>query len=194
MINIKSILASLIQKEGINIAQLANVTGVKPTVIHRILNGETLNPKIETVYSLADYFKVSINALIGKENINSIRAPLIPFEKLIDFRQGNFVEEKYQVISEDNSENNYIATTVIDTTMLPLYRPNTTIVLDRKKTAVDRDFVVIYIKDKNTCMFRQFLLNSGEHYLKPLNQDFPVLHLVSQFEIIGVVTETYFKL
>ena len=57
-------------KENINSNQLAKKAGVKQPVIHRILSGETLDPKVGTISSLANYFQVTIDELI-KETVNT---------------------------------------------------------------------------------------------------------------------------
>lgn len=53
-------LAYLIAKHGINPTALAKATGVKQPTIHRILKGESEDPRTANVKPLADYFGVSV--------------------------------------------------------------------------------------------------------------------------------------
>lgn len=53
-------LAYLIAKHGINPTALAKATGVQQPTIHRILKGESDDPRTATVQPLADYFGVSV--------------------------------------------------------------------------------------------------------------------------------------
>ena len=53
-------LAYLIAKRGINPIALAKATGVQQPTIHRILKGESDDPRTATVQPLADYFGVSV--------------------------------------------------------------------------------------------------------------------------------------
>lgn len=53
-------LAYLIAKQGINPTALAKATGVQQPTIHRILKGESDDPRTATVQPLADYFGVSV--------------------------------------------------------------------------------------------------------------------------------------
>lgn len=56
-------LAYLIAKHGINPTALAKATGVQQPTIHRILKGESDDPRTATVQPLADYFGVSVDFL-----------------------------------------------------------------------------------------------------------------------------------
>jgi len=53
-------IAYLIAKQGINPTALAKATGVQQPTIHRILKGESDDPRTATVQPLADYFGVSV--------------------------------------------------------------------------------------------------------------------------------------
>lgn len=53
-------LAYLIAKQGTNPTALAKATGVQQPTIHRILKGESDDPRTATVKPLADYFGVSV--------------------------------------------------------------------------------------------------------------------------------------
>jgi phage repressor protein C with HTH and peptisase S24 domain len=56
-------LAYLIAKRGINPTALAKATGVQQPTIHRILKGESDDPRTATVQPLADYFGVTVEFL-----------------------------------------------------------------------------------------------------------------------------------
>lgn len=56
-------LAYLIAKHGINPTVLAKATGVQQPTIHRILKGESDDPRTATVQPLADYFGVTVEFL-----------------------------------------------------------------------------------------------------------------------------------
>lgn len=56
-------LAYLIAKHGINPTALAKATGVQQPTIHRILKGESDDPRTAIVQPLADYFGVSVEFL-----------------------------------------------------------------------------------------------------------------------------------
>ena len=59
-------LAKLMKERRLTSSALARLTGVAQPVIYRIASGESDNPKIATLLPLANYFEVSIDALIGR--------------------------------------------------------------------------------------------------------------------------------
>lgn len=65
MKNLSSILSQLMTEKGIKSSELARKTGVGQPVIYRIMTGVTDNPQIHTLMPIADFFKVSIDQLLG---------------------------------------------------------------------------------------------------------------------------------
>lgn len=68
-------LKKLIEKYNLNTLELARRTGIGQPVIYRIMTGETDNPKIATVRTLADYFGISVNQLLGENAPSSFNKP-----------------------------------------------------------------------------------------------------------------------
>ncbi len=71
MINIeslKNVILNLCKSKNITINKLATQTGITQSTIDSILKGKSLNPKLETVISLADYFDVSLDYLVGRSD------------------------------------------------------------------------------------------------------------------------------
>lgn len=50
------------------------------------------------------------------------------------------------------------------------------------------------LTDSNEATFKKWVIDAGQHYLKPLNPAYPVLTVNGNCRIIGVVTEVKFKL
>jgi phage repressor protein C with HTH and peptisase S24 domain len=61
--SIRENLAYLISKNGINPTILAKATGVHQPTIHRILKGESDDPRTATIQPLADYFGTTVEFL-----------------------------------------------------------------------------------------------------------------------------------
>lgn len=57
-------LKQLIAEDKLNTTTIAEKSGVDRRTIHSIIKKENLNPRIETVKRLADYFGVTIDNLI----------------------------------------------------------------------------------------------------------------------------------
>jgi transcriptional regulator with XRE-family HTH domain len=65
---LKENLAVLLAQRDMNQTQLAKATGIPQPTINRILTGETASPRIENVNVFADYFGVTVEALLGNES------------------------------------------------------------------------------------------------------------------------------
>lgn len=62
--NINDNLNKLIRGNKLNITKIAKESGVDRSVIHKILDGTNVNPRINTVKRLADYFGITIDEII----------------------------------------------------------------------------------------------------------------------------------
>ena len=94
-------LNSLLKERSINITDLANMTGLPRSTISSYINRKS-NPSIIQLKLLADYFNVSIDYLVGREddfgNVTVARAgaELTPEEQalLANYRKLNNVERR----------------------------------------------------------------------------------------------------
>ena len=71
MENLSAVLTHLMSKNGLTSSELARKTGVAQPVIYRLMSGETENPQILTLKPIADYFKLSIEQLLGSAPLNN---------------------------------------------------------------------------------------------------------------------------
>lgn len=59
---------------GVSAKELSIKTKIERSTLIKILNGSTTNPRLETIYSLAEYFKVDVKELVAANNENSSNA------------------------------------------------------------------------------------------------------------------------
>lgn len=64
-------------KRSVNVAE--KMAGLPSGTIRNILTGKSLNPKIETLQAIANFFDCSIDELIGKQECNSSVKPQSDF-------------------------------------------------------------------------------------------------------------------
>lgn len=57
---------ALAAQRGMTIHDLAKVSGVTPSSIHRIATGDTPDPKVSTVKAIADVLGVTVDYLISR--------------------------------------------------------------------------------------------------------------------------------
>src|ERR1700678_557751 len=79
--NLSDGLRILMEKHGISANKLAEETGIGQSQISRMLSGKSKSPTIDTIMSLAHYFDVGIEAVLGiKDTRHSV--PVIPLESV----------------------------------------------------------------------------------------------------------------
>lgn len=71
--------------------------------------------------------------------------------------------------------------------MSPDFRPGMILVVEPTMCAEPGDFVIAK-NDGHEATFKQYVVDGGKHFLKPLNPQYPVISMEG-YEIIGVVTE-----
>lgn len=85
-------LKSLRQELGMNQTQLATAIGLSRSAVAMYESGQR-EPDLETLYTIAEYFKVSVDYLVGKSNIKE-KTPAEEGVKLDDFTYALFDETK----------------------------------------------------------------------------------------------------
>lgn len=198
-----TVLRALMDSQHLSESELARRTGIGQPVIHRMLSGETGNPKIETLRPIASYFTLTINELIGDEPLpkdalsgtlgkrvpNWNRVPLLTWEQATQLPYVNHAEcEQFVATDQDVSDNAY-ALTIKDSTMLPRFPENAIIIVDPAYTPIDRDFAIVHIDGHKQVTFKQILIDGEETYLKPLNPDFKVSVLDKKHRFLGVLVQ-----
>ncbi len=204
MNKLAKVLNQLMKEQDLTVSELARRTGVGQPVIHRVLSGETDNPKVTTLSPIADFFAVSIGQLLGNEPIPKDRIsgtfritshgwttiPLLNWEQVINWpvKKESLNIEKQESTEMAVSKDAY-ALRVKDTTMLPRFPENTLLIVDPLLQPNDRDFVIAHIFGQKQALFRQFLLNGDDIYLKPLNADFNMQMIDKKSKILGVMVQ-----
>jgi transcriptional regulator with XRE-family HTH domain len=64
-LNISNQIDSLMRKTGVTRLKLSNDTGIPYTTLTQIINGRTKNPQVKALETIADYFNVSLDYILG---------------------------------------------------------------------------------------------------------------------------------
>lgn len=130
--DIKDVLGELMQKEGIKQVKLEDLSGVPQPTISRILRGGHQTLELATARKLANYFKVSLDQMVGAEPLK-------------DDARWHQVKTLWGGLSEDNRE-------LIATMMKQM-----TVAIEKRKEveAIDKDRPPLENNKKND-QFREF--------------------------------------
>jgi len=198
---ISKALRLLLEEHKLTTTELARRTGLVQPVVYRMISGETINPKIETLIPLARYFKITVDQLIGQSALASthtktsnrvIKLPIISWQEAIDWPDVP-LQEKVTSYCHTNTtvSETAFALTIKNSTMAPSFPEKSLIVVDNETPLKNKDFAIIHLKKRKEAIFRQVLFDGEDLYLKSLNPDFKVIHLhkSDDYRCLGVVLE-----
>ncbi|OIN82981.1 helix-turn-helix domain-containing protein [Francisella sp. TX07-6608] len=181
---LSSILSRLMQQHQITEAKLSRYTKVPQGTINRLLNKRTPDPRASTLQALANYFGVSVDDLIGNGGLDTrLNSNTIDFELLSNvtdqFKENN---EKYL------QEGNEVVIKLDNDAMSPIFTDETLLVFRQTEELRNREFVLAYLKNEDSVIFRQLFTENNKRILIPINKDFPNINMTDEDVILGKLT------
>jgi SOS-response transcriptional repressor LexA len=67
------------------------------------------------------------------------------------------------------------------------------ILVDTGREPINGSLVIAKLDDANEATFKKLVIDSGQKYLKPLNPQYPLMHVNGNCRIIGVVIEAKYR-
>lgn len=199
----------LILRRHINESELARLTSVSQPVIHRLANGNTKNPNIDTLRPLARFFNISIDQLIGEKALplfgdskNERRlspkwteVPIISWEMALNWQNttNELHKKKFLRLDGNFSDDTYILV-IEDSTMEPVFSKGAYIIIEPSLSPIDRDYVVVLLKEQKKPIFRQIFFSGSEVFLKSPNPDFNTIQPIKNYKILGVAVQSQINL
>ena len=171
-------LEKLMQIHGnISVSDLARSTHLPQPTLHHILSGDTKNPRKKALETLAEFFSVSKEQLLGneplphiipeiiKENLRLRTIPIIQWDMLKKWPKIAVKNLKEVLLDKEISTNSF-ALIIEDASMDPLFPQNALLIFDAEKPSFDRDFVIAHIARDNKIFFNRLFVDKNEDYIK----------------------------
>ena len=197
-------LTRLMKEKKLTSSELARLTGVAQPVIYRIASGESDNPKIDTLLPLANYFDISIDALIGRgadvQNTGieigqrrEIGVPLIDWDLLTSDNIINEIENTRYIQTKAKHHSENFALEVKDDIYCPKFPKGTFLIFNQEITVKNEDYVLVVMKENTSATLKQILIDGEDRYLKSPNQEFRTIFISNEekITIIGILIEIY---
>lgn len=201
MSKLAAIIKSLMREKDISVTELARQTQVSQPVLHRLATGTTYNPQIETLLPIARFFAISLDQLVGNAPLTSTtntqtinqhwaNVPLLALNQIVNWLEYPSSITLTEFISTDSpvSKNSY-AIQLNDSTMQPRFIEGTLLIINPEYHPENQDFVVAQPYNQKIATFKQFLIDGENHYLKPLNPDFPIIKITPNDRILGTMVQ-----
>lgn len=200
---IRYVLKKLIEENNESPYSLSLKVGVTQPTIHRIITGETPEPKDGTVTKLSRFFGVTNDQMRGRVSLErsnisdgpDIRGqvPLISWVKAGNwcnspdlFNPGE-ADEFYPTTAKVGK--NAYALLVDGDSMEPKFPHGCIIIVDPAKHAENGSFIVVRESESDAATFKQLYFDGSRKYLKPLNPRYPLMELREETVICGVVVK-----
>lgn len=188
--NIAKRLLELMVAHKLSETRLSVATGINQAIISRILHNKTQNPRIDTVKKLANYFSVTIDELIGTEELKKHNQPLhkIPFiswDLVKHFEAQKQVKTDF-IYAEIQKPYHCYATEMPNQSMLPYINEKSQLIIDTAQTHRDGDFVIAYLNNEKKTMARKYIKDTAIK-LVATNPHYQSYTLNDNIKIIGTI-------
>lgn len=183
---------------------LARAVNLPKATVHRVLSGDTPDPRAGTLLPIAQYFNITIEQLMGvaelpkdfpiqsAKSLDMVEMPLIPIDSLRLWLNGDFDPTDFFNItsfSEKSLDKNCFITQVISDEMAPLFPKKMYLIVKKQRALKKDDIVVVFYSDENSILVRKFAELKGEKYLIPSNPSYEIISFDNKVDLIGIVIE-----
>lgn len=196
----------LIKSQGLSESDVAQALEIPVMTVRRIISGETTDPRISTLKLLADYFKVTIDALIESQDeltLNLVRknkplfVPILDWEtaekspSLKGINLANWLEwQPIHYPDANEIDQNSFALKSLPS-MYPRFPKGTLFIIAPTIRPSDGDIVLIRIKDNGEISLKELIIDPPEKKLASIIDATQInLYSEKKYEVLGVVTLT----
>ena len=210
--NIAERLRAKMTELGLNESELGRRADVPQPTINRILSGESASPRRPTVEKISRVLRVSPNWLMfgGTEDTKifdaNVEIALQPSRSFsypeISWVQAGAASEAMEMSNVEAcpkhvsdvwaGENGFWLKVVGPSMTSPVgasFPEGFLILVAPEFEPRSGQFVVAKLVDSNVATFKQFIRDSGEFYLKPLNPSFPTIPMDDAWVVVGTVVD-----
>lgn len=193
-----TVIKGLMSDEGLTEAELSRRTNLPQATLHRILTGETSSPRGKSLQAIANYFRLSIDELLGSFGTVSTTDNRQYKVRILDWDRGHLdnlegVIATQTVMTDVAVSGSSFALRMNDSSMDMQFPQGTLLIFDPQRKVADRCFVLAFVKKNAMYYFRQLVISGSERYLKSLSPDLagiPLQKLEKDDAICGVLVQT----
>lgn len=179
---ISAILQELLSSKGLSTSEVARLTSVPQSTLHRIIHGEHKRPHKKTIAALAKFFGVSENELCGLNSLGQVqhqvsRLPILTCQQASQWPK--IQEQNFEYIVTDKKLSDVaFALKMPDESMEPMISKNSILIVDPDKKPEYRSIVALKLHKFEDVVIRQLIRDANNCYIRPLSQDFDHFEMV----------------
>lgn len=192
-INITKNLNQLIRESNITIKELSEFTSVPSSTIYGIMNKHSSEPKLSTIFTIANFFNISVSQLIGEISlsINEMTIPLLSWDKINEKTGGIEIDvntNNIKYISTDYETTNPMIALEFDNSLSYKYKDGGIILLEVSRNFKANEILLVCIEETKPVLKK--VIEEGPHiFLESISHDIPAIKLNDTIKIIGIVRE-----
>ncbi len=207
--NLSDRLVHALETLNVTQAELARRLEIKPQAIHYLCNSQS--KKSSFTYEIADALKINSLWLGCGEGTMLIqddpeiqfirsqqRIPILNPKQVKHWINNNeFIKNLSEewVLTSSNAGKSGFAFQLSDKSMYPRFEQDSIIIINSEKIAKDKDFVLVYLKESDNIIFRQYQQDDINILLKPMNTKmYKTITKNDTDPILGVMVETRWQL
>jgi transcriptional regulator with XRE-family HTH domain len=195
-------LKKLLETHQISPSQLADKCALDRPRLSRLMAGKTINPQVDTLRPIAEFFNITIEQLIGDLSLsdNDAHGVIVPINRLlipvIDWKNVPYwLDIKEQFIPKKTIDaktcisKDSFALVVPDGRFAPKINQGSLIIIDPHAKPNNRDYVLIQSNEAQAITIQQYLEEKGEIALKAVGQAFKMTKAKKDCHYFGVIIE-----
>ncbi len=197
---LSDILKLLITENNLTEAELARQVNLPQPTVHRLLTGGTCDPRASTLKTLANFFNISIDQLLGtqpllRKHTHAISIPLISWQHALKWSR--YIKEltpsnwKKWVSIQHDSPSCYAL--LSKAAMTPRFPQGTILIINPDLEPEDGDLVVIHQQSSAEATLREYFDDGLIKYLKPIIPDLQKEKLDKSKICLGVLIQSIFN-
>lgn len=194
--NLSENLNLLMAKARMNSNELARKTGLPATTIKRIRNSDQANPTITTLWPIAKYFAITVDALLGEEpnysmqpfmhGLNTI--PLLTWRECIDIHALSYEKIPKKIATEKQVSEKSFALAVEEKDLV-VFPEKSLLIVDPNKQPESGDYVIVAKSELGMASIKKYIIETDQVYLKSMITGLGIAPYTPEFKIVGVIVQ-----
>lgn len=190
----------MIRAGNISQAELARQTDIPPPTLHKLLTGQTTDPRMTTLMTLADFFNVGMDEITGMlpltlhshDKLPAVSVPVVSWEEITGggaFLAGLTASNWNEWVTIESNAGDFFALKS-KASMAPIFLRGSLLVVKRTQIARDGDYVVVHYKGTSSATLREILIDGPTEQLISLGTGSIEVLNRETVTVLGVVTQS----
>ncbi len=188
----------LIHEFDIELEDLSLETGLSIPTIHKLKHGN-VNPTLNTLESLADFFRVDVESLLyddmasanyreKKYQGNLSYLPLIDLKNVENWKNKSHTIKL--IASAGVDQKNCFCIQLNSDLMMPVFKNKSIIIVNTVITVNQGDYILCKLENENSGVIRQVFFEGTSFFLKIINNVYIEKIDFDKFKILGVIIKS----